>query len=79
MKGDKTLLNGNLLRDSLISAGISIENNRKAVDRLNVYPVPDGDTGTNMSLTMNAAVKELEMLEEARAYQRLRRPLRQRC
>lgn len=65
MKGDKTLLNGNLLRDSLISAGISIENNRKAVDRLNVYPVPDGDTGTNMSLTMNAAVKELEMLEDS--------------
>lgn len=58
------MLSGKLLRDSLISAGINIRNNRKEVDRLNVYPVPDGDTGTNMSLTMNAAVKELELLEE---------------
>lgn len=59
------LLTGSILRDSLISAGISIQNHRKEVDRLNVYPVPDGDTGTNMSLTMNAAVKELEMLDDS--------------
>ncbi len=58
------MLKGNILRDSLISAGISIQNERKEVDRLNVYPVPDGDTGTNMSLTMSAAVKELELLDE---------------
>ncbi|MGN1085846.1 MAG: DAK2 domain-containing protein, partial [Porcipelethomonas sp.] len=59
------MLTGSILRDSLISAGISIQNHRKEVDRLNVYPVPDGDTGTNMSLTMNAAVKELEMLDDS--------------
>lgn len=59
------MLTGRILRDSLISAGISIQNHRKEVDRLNVYPVPDGDTGTNMSLTMNAAVKELELLEDS--------------
>lgn len=59
------MLKGSVLRDSLISAGISIQNQRKEVDRLNVYPVPDGDTGTNMSLTMNAAVKELELLDDS--------------
>lgn len=58
------MITGKLLRDALISAGISIQNSRKEVDRLNVYPVPDGDTGTNMSLTMSAACKELELLED---------------
>ena len=38
-----------------------LENNRAKVDALNVFPVPDGDTGTNMSLTMQSAVKELSM------------------
>ena len=36
-----------------------LENNRAKVDALNVFPVPDGDTGTNMSLTIQSAVKEL--------------------
>ena len=36
-----------------------LDNNRAKVDALNVFPVPDGDTGTNMSLTMQSAVKEL--------------------
>ncbi|MCM1226811.1 MAG: DAK2 domain-containing protein [Clostridium sp.] len=58
------MINGKLLRDGLISAAVSIQNARKEVDRLNVYPVPDGDTGTNMSLTINAAAKELELLED---------------
>lgn len=58
------MLNGKLFRDSLISAGISIENNRRKIDELNVYPVPDGDTGTNMSMTMSAAVRELELSED---------------
>ena len=53
------MLKGKLFRDSLISAGISIENNRRRVDELNVYPVPDGDTGTNMSLTATAMATEL--------------------
>lgn len=58
------MLNGKKFRDALISAGISIENRRKEVDELNVYPVPDGDTGTNMSLTMSAAVREMEILDD---------------
>lgn len=58
------MLKGKLFRDSLISAGISIENNRRRVDELNVYPVPDGDTGTNMSMTMSAAARELELADD---------------
>ena len=58
------MLKGKLFRDSLISAGISIENNRRRVDELNVYPVPDGDTGTNMSTTMSAAARELELADD---------------
>lgn len=58
------MLKGKLFRDSLISAGISIENNRRRVDELNVYPVPDGDTGTNMSMTMSVAARELELADD---------------
>lgn len=53
-----------MLRDAFISGAISIANNKRAVDELNVYPVPDGDTGTNMSMTMNAALKELEVVDD---------------
>lgn len=58
------MLSGSRFRDSLISGGISIENNRRRVDELNVYPVPDGDTGTNMSMTMSAALRELELADD---------------
>ncbi|MDK2799873.1 MAG: fatty acid kinase [Clostridiales bacterium] len=44
----------------IISAGNNLENNKKRVDELNIFPVPDGDTGTNMSLTLLTAAKELE-------------------
>ena len=53
------MLNGAAIRDAMISAANNIANNRQAVDALNVFPVPDGDTGTNMSMTMNAAKREL--------------------
>ncbi len=43
----------------VLSGAKMLENNRAKVDALNVFPVPDGDTGTNMSLTMQSAVKEL--------------------
>ena len=52
-------MNGNILRDAIISGANNITNNRQAVDELNVFPVPDGDTGTNMSMTINNAVREL--------------------
>ena len=44
-------LTGKLFRDAVISGANNIANNRAAVDELNVFPVPDGDTGTNMSMT----------------------------
>ncbi|MCT4584903.1 MAG: DAK2 domain-containing protein [Peptostreptococcaceae bacterium] len=48
----------------IISGGNNLTNNRDLVDRLNVFPVPDGDTGTNMSLTINYALKELEKVTQ---------------
>jgi len=48
-----------MLKDMFLSGAALLENNRASVDALNVFPVPDGDTGTNMSHTMSSAVKEL--------------------
>lgn len=53
------MINGSILRDGILSAANNINNHKKSVDALNVFPVPDGDTGTNMSLTMSAAAREL--------------------
>lgn len=54
------MFNGNILRDAIISGANNIANNRKQVDDLNVFPVPDGDTGTNMSMSIGNAARELE-------------------
>ena len=54
------MITGKILRDAFVSGANSIIANRQAVDRLNVFPVPDGDTGTNMSMTIESAVKELK-------------------
>ena len=56
------MINGDILRDAWISAANNIGNQRKAVDDLNIFPVPDGDTGTNMSMTLSNAARELEKL-----------------
>ncbi|MBR6564977.1 MAG: DAK2 domain-containing protein [Clostridia bacterium] len=56
------MINGDILRDAWISAANNIGNHRKAVDDLNIFPVPDGDTGTNMSMTLSNAARELEKL-----------------
>lgn len=53
------MVNGSLFRDMMISAANSIENNKQILNDLNVFPVPDGDTGTNMSMTINSALKDL--------------------
>mgnify|MGYP002518387007 FL=1 len=58
------MITGCLLRDAFISAAVTIANKKREVDELNVYPVPDGDTGTNMSMTMSAAVAELKRLDD---------------
>lgn len=56
-------IDGVLLRDMFVTGAAMLEKNREAVDALNVFPVPDGDTGTNMSLTMNSAVREVSQKE----------------
>lgn len=56
------MISGKLFRDSIINGAVCLENRRRQVDELNVYPVPDGDTGTNMSMTINSAKKELMLL-----------------
>ena len=53
------MFNGNILRDAIISAANNIANQKNAVDDLNVFPVPDGDTGTNMSMSIGNAAREL--------------------
>ncbi|MBP8820111.1 MAG: DAK2 domain-containing protein [Syntrophomonadaceae bacterium] len=53
-------INGNDLVRSIKAGCIKLEHNRDSVDLLNVFPVPDGDTGTNMYLTLLSAVKEGE-------------------
>lgn len=49
----------------LLGAAVNLENNKNIVDSLNVFPVPDGDTGTNMNLTVQAAIKEIHNLKES--------------
>lgn len=56
------MIKGSLLRDAVISAAVTIANCKREVDELNVYPVPDGDTGTNMSMTIGNSVAELKRL-----------------
>ena len=60
----KQTINGADLRRMLISAAAAIENNKQALNELNVFPVPDGDTGTNMSMTINAAAADLRKAED---------------
>ena len=52
-------INGATFRKMILAGGKILEENRNYVDSLNVFPVPDGDTGTNMSLTLNSACKEV--------------------
>ncbi len=56
-------VNGSLLKKMVINGAINLKNNYQEIDRLNVFPVPDGDTGTNMQMTMMAGVKEIDGLE----------------
>ena len=58
------MINGKILRDAIISGSNNISNQRAKVDELNVFPVPDGDTGTNMSMTVGAAGRELAALPD---------------
>lgn len=61
------MITGSMLRDAVVSASHHINNHRGDVDALNVFPVPDGDTGTNMSMTIGAAAREVSRMENAGA------------
>ena len=58
------MLTGKQFKRAFISGANNILNHRKDVDALNVFPVPDGDTGTNMSMTSSAAVRELQVVSD---------------
>ena len=57
-------INGADFRRLVISAAASVEINKQKLNELNVFPVPDGDTGTNMSMTINAAAADLRKAED---------------
>lgn len=57
------MVDGKLLALMFISGANNLYNNRASVDELNVFPVPDGDTGTNMSMTANAMAKALSEVQ----------------
>ena len=59
------MITGKILRDAILSGSNNIANQRARVDELNVFPVPDGDTGTNMSMTIGAAAQELAGMEDS--------------
>ena len=60
----KQTINGADLRRLVISAAASVEIHKQQLNDLNVFPVPDGDTGTNMSMTINAAAADLRKTED---------------
>ncbi len=59
-------INGALFSKMMTMASKLLDINRERIDAMNVFPVPDGDTGTNMSLTMQSAVKELKQVKSNR-------------
>ena len=60
----RQIINGTDLRRMIISAAATIEIRKQKLNDLNVFPVPDGDTGTNMSMTINAAAADLRKAED---------------
>ena len=58
------VITGSMFRDALISGANNITAQKQQIDELNVFPVPDGDTGTNMSMTISAAARELKRLSD---------------
>lgn len=57
-------IDGLMLKEMFISGAYELENNKESVNALNVFPVPDGDTGTNMSATIMSAVSEVNKLQK---------------
>ena len=61
-------INGNILKQMILSGSNNLYNHYPEVDALNVFPVPDGDTGTNMNLTISSGAKEVANLNNARIF-----------
>lgn len=57
------MINGQILKQAIISGANNICSQKARINDLNIFPVPDGDTGTNMSMTVMAAVKEIEKMD----------------
>ena len=62
-------LNGQTLKQLLISGSNNLYNHYPEVDALNVFPVPDGDTGMNMNLTLTSGSKEIQNRSDENAYE----------
>ena len=60
----KETITGAQFAEMLLCAYEALETNKQAINELNVFPVPDGDTGTNMTLTVSAAAAELRKLSD---------------
>ena len=58
------IIDGEAFKNMLVMAAGAVEEKKQEINELNVFPVPDGDTGTNMSLTLNAAATELMKFEK---------------
>ena len=58
-------IDGNTLRDMIVAGADELSKHQQIVNDINVFPIPDGDTGTNMSLTVIAAAKETELLSSS--------------
>lgn len=62
-------ITGTLFKDMVLCGANTLHNNHPEIDALNVFPVPDGDTGTNMSLTFNAGANEIKNLDSDDIYE----------
>ncbi len=62
-------IDGILFKKMVVTGAIVLHNNHPEIDALNVFPVPDGDTGTNMSLTFSAGANEIEKIDSADIYE----------
>lgn len=56
-------LNGRTFAEMILAGAQNLSQNASAVDALNVFPVPDGDTGTNMNLSMTSGAREVEQMD----------------
>ena len=62
-------IDGKLFKEMVVTGAIVLHNNHPEIDALNVFPVPDGDTGKNMSLTFSAGASEIEKLDSTDIYE----------